>query len=241
MVADIPRFSITALRVWPTRRSRGKFCMLRVADLEHVRVLLDDFNLVRLHHFRDDRQAGCVPRLGEVLEALFAKALEAVGGSPGLERAAAEQTCAALGHGRGGLADLIASLDRAGPAITTKSSPPPTRTPLMSITVSACLNSRLHSLYGLVIRVTDSTSGKHLDVLLVVAGEAGPDDPEYDALGAAVNLCVEAIALQTLHNALNVLFRCRGCHDDDHPLRPSWWPIFGPCALVSGAPRLTCG
>ena len=68
-----------------------------------------------LHHLGDDRQARPLARLGEEAETLQAEPLERVRARPRLERAAPEDGGARRLHRLGGLEQLVARLDRAGP------------------------------------------------------------------------------------------------------------------------------
>ena len=77
-VAPKPRLSITGAGD-PTDVAQQRVVLhVPRADLEDVRVLGDDVDLVRLHHLGDDRQAGPLARLGQVAEGLDAQALERV-------------------------------------------------------------------------------------------------------------------------------------------------------------------
>src|SRR5690606_17060872 len=85
------------------------------ADLEHVGVLTDEFDLAGVHDFGDDGQAGFGADLGEHLEGGESEALEGVGGGTGLEGAAAEHAGAGFADGVGGLPEHLPAFDRAGP------------------------------------------------------------------------------------------------------------------------------
>ena len=79
--------------------------VLRVAraDLEDVGVLRDKLDVARVHHLRDDRQAGLVARGGEDVEALLAVAPEGVRARARLEGAAAQDVPAGSLHRPRGL------------------------------------------------------------------------------------------------------------------------------------------
>ena len=129
------------------------------ADLEDVRVLGHDVDLVRLHHLGDDRQPGPLARLGEVAERLDAQALEGVRAGPRLERAAAQDR----GAGRLRRRRRSRTAGRGSPPSTARPSRSASRRRSTAsrtrMTVSSGWNSREVSLNGRLIGVTVSTPG----------------------------------------------------------------------------------
>ncbi len=85
------------------------------ADLEDVRILGDDVDLVGLHDLGDDREPRLLARLGEIAEALDAQALERVRTGPRLERAASDDRRSVRRDELRRLHELVPTLHRTGP------------------------------------------------------------------------------------------------------------------------------
>ena len=110
IVAEMPRFSRTGVRAWPSSRSSVKFCMLRAPTWRMSRVPLDQLELADVHHLRDELEVVPVGRAAQHLEAFFTETLEAVRRAARLERAAAQDLGAGILDGRRRRLDLFLGL-----------------------------------------------------------------------------------------------------------------------------------
>ena len=106
MVAAMPRFSSTGLRLLAEFAQQVEVLHVARADLQDVRVLGEQRDLRLVHHFADHQQTVAVGRFAQQFQAFFAQALEAVGRTARLERAAANDLGAAAAtisaHARSG-------------------------------------------------------------------------------------------------------------------------------------------
>ena len=130
----------------PAREQQREVLHVARADLEDVRVLGHDVDLVGLHHLGDHRQPGPLARLREVAQALDAQALEAVRARARLERAAADDRRAVARDEVDGLDQLVAALDRARARPSPSATPSPIAASSTRITVFSGWNSRETSL-----------------------------------------------------------------------------------------------
>ena len=98
----------------PDRRQERVVLHVARANLEDVRMLGDDFDLTRLHHFGDGRQTGFLAGFGQIPKAFDAEALEAVRAGSRLVGAPAQDRGAGLRHRSRRLEHHLAVLDGAG-------------------------------------------------------------------------------------------------------------------------------
>ena len=84
------------------------------ADLKDVGRVGEALHLLDRHHLGHDRQPGLAPGGDEQVEPRPAEPLEGVGRGARLEHPAAEHVGAVVADEAGGVADLLAALDRAG-------------------------------------------------------------------------------------------------------------------------------
>ena len=84
------------------------------AHLDAVHLLVENFDIVGAHDFRDDGQSGSSPGFLQQGEALVFQPLEGVGRGAGLERAAPQHRCAGLLDLLGHVGDLLLALHGAG-------------------------------------------------------------------------------------------------------------------------------
>ena len=84
------------------------------ADLQDVGVFGDQVDVAVAHDLGDDSETGGFTRFGEQFQAFAFHALEIVGRSAGLKRAAAQDGGAGRGDGFGRFHDLLFAFDGAG-------------------------------------------------------------------------------------------------------------------------------
>lgn len=84
------------------------------ADLQNIRHLNDQGDLLRRHYLRHHREPGLGPRLGQQLQPLEPQALEGVRRGARLERAGPQHMSPRLPNRMGGLQQLGTGFDGAG-------------------------------------------------------------------------------------------------------------------------------
>ena len=111
----MPRFSRTGRPHLPSVFSSAKVLHVARADLQDVGILGHQLDIAVAHHFGDDAEAGGAPGFIQQLEAFQLQALEIVGRSARLERAAAQKLGAVLAPpASADLQDLLLAFHRAG-------------------------------------------------------------------------------------------------------------------------------
>ncbi len=113
MVALMPRFSSTGLRVWPTSVSRREILHVASADLNHIGVLDHKLHAARVHDFRDHGQTMLVARCAENFQPLFAQSLMRVGARARFERAAPQDVRSRGANRAGDLVHSVGAFDGA--------------------------------------------------------------------------------------------------------------------------------
>ena len=114
IVAEMPRFSSTGLRVATELAQQREVLHVARADLEDVAVLRDHRSIWLMSITSDTSLRSCWSApVAQHLQPVFAQALEAVGRAARLEGAAAQDLRAGALHGRGRRVHLLVCLGRA--------------------------------------------------------------------------------------------------------------------------------
>ena len=195
---------------------RAKFCMLRAPICRQSAYLFDDRQIARVHDLSDDRQPSLGPRFGHETKTILPQALETVGRSAGLKRAAAQDARAGFLDRLRDREDLLLALDGTG----TGDQDDPLALPILDARRSRPAAAKRRSPVQPACRV--SSLGRQIPLpawrraVFPRINSSGPITPMTTRDSPAHHLGAEAELLDPSHDVVDLLVGHGGLSDDDH-------------------------